>query len=351
MITPDPKFPEIKHITPDIHCDNRGWFMEVFRQREDMTYAQLNLVYFTQRVLRGLHYQPRSPQGKLYMSSHGDIFQVLVDVRQGSPTFGKSTSVRLSGQDKNMIEVPQGFMSGSLCLTESATLFYATTRFYDPSNVIKVNWNDPDLAIKWPMEYPVLNDADAHAQSFNDAFKAYIYTDSGKQKKGDILLQLAQKHGIKTFVETGTYSGDMVDYLDQNYAWEKMYSIELSERLFEIAFARFIGKSNINIINGDSAEVLPRIIAELDKPALFWLDAHECGGTTAKGRKTCPVIEELSAILSRENNDVIVIDDRNNFARWGIDEAKICYLLIEMAPYHKVTFKDTMLICEPEHKV
>ncbi len=170
MIIPDPVFPEIKHIAPDIHRDNRGWFMEVFREGAGQHYRQLNLVYFTQRVLRGLHYQPKSPQGKLYMASQGDIFQVLVDVREVSPTFGKYTSVLLSGQDKNMVEVPPGFMSGSLCLTESATLFYATTTFFDPDNVIKVNWNDPDLAIKWPMEYPVLNEADAHAQTFKEAF-------------------------------------------------------------------------------------------------------------------------------------------------------------------------------------
>ncbi len=170
MIIPDPVFPEIKHIAPDIHRDNRGWFMEVFREGQGQHYIQTNLVYFTQRVLRGLHYQPRKPQGKLYMAVQGDIFQVLVDVRQGSPTFGKSTTIKLSGQDKNMIEVPPGFMSGSLCTSERATLLYMTSRFFDPENVIKVNWNDPDLAIKWPMEYPVLNDADKNAQSFKEAF-------------------------------------------------------------------------------------------------------------------------------------------------------------------------------------
>ena len=120
-----------------------------------------------------------------------------------------------------------------------------------------------------------------------------------------------KKFDLKILVETGTYLGDMVEA--QRSYFEKIYSIELSKKLFRRATTRFKAYSHINIMNGDSGIVLNKLLPEIDKPALFWLDGHYSGGITAKAEKECPVPEELAAILKSDFYHIILIDDARLF--------------------------------------
>lgn len=120
-----------------------------------------------------------------------------------------------------------------------------------------------------------------------------------------------KKFDLKLLVETGTYLGDMVEA--QRNHFEKIYSVELSKKLFQRATKRFKVYSHINILNGDSGVVLNKLIQEIDKPALFWLDGHYSEGITAKGAKECPVLEELEAIQKSNFYHIILIDDARLF--------------------------------------
>lgn len=168
--------PEVLLIEPKVFGDDRGFFFESWNER---TYAEAGIrEHFVQDnhsrsakgVLRGLHYQIRQPQGKLVRVIAGEIFDVAVDIRRGSPRFGKSISVRLSAEQKNLLWVPAGFAHGFVVVSESAEVLYKTTDFYAPEHERTLAWDDPALGIDWPLDgEPLLSAKDRIGQRLADA--------------------------------------------------------------------------------------------------------------------------------------------------------------------------------------
>lgn len=147
-------------VEPKVFGDERGYFMETFNdefapyvRHADGTpcqYVQDNESKSVRGVLRGLHLQLTKPQGKLVRAIEGEVYDVAVDVRPGSPTYGKSVGVYLSEENKRQLLVPEGFLHGFLVVSETARFVYKCTRLYAPEDEFGVMWNDPDLAIDWP---------------------------------------------------------------------------------------------------------------------------------------------------------------------------------------------------------
>jgi hypothetical protein len=134
--------------------------------------------------------------------------------------------------------------------------------------------------------------------------------------KQNIIFEFQKKYGYETLIETGTYKGDMVEA--QKKYFNKIYSIELSIKLYRMAKKRFRKDKNIEIIQGDSGKVLSSIVGKLTKPAIFWLDGHYSAGMTAKGDKECPIFEELEAIFNAKTfNHILLIDDARCFTGQG----------------------------------
>ena len=169
--------PGVLILKPRIFSDDRGFFMESFNRRTwqqatglDFEFVQDNHSSSAQGVLRGLHYQVRRPQGKLVRVVAGEVFDVAVDVRRSSPTFGSWTGVNLSAENKLQIWIPPGFAHGFLVLSEQADFLYKTTDFYMPEHERTIIWNDPDLNISWPPTVtPELSAKDGAAPLFRDA--------------------------------------------------------------------------------------------------------------------------------------------------------------------------------------
>jgi dTDP-4-dehydrorhamnose 3,5-epimerase len=150
--------PEVLILEPRIFGDERGFFFESFnlRQFRDATgvgadFVQDNHSRSGKGVLRGLHYQIRQPQGKLVRVTAGEVFDVAVDLRRSSPTFGKWAGAVLSAENKRMLWVPAGFGHGFLVLSDSADFLYKATDYYAPEHERSVIWNDPDIGIRWPL--------------------------------------------------------------------------------------------------------------------------------------------------------------------------------------------------------
>lgn len=172
------EIPGVLIIEPRVFGDERGFFMESFNQRdwEAMTglktvFVQDNHSASTRGVLRGLHYQlPPADQGKLVRCVVGEVFDVAVDIRKSSSTFGKWTGVSLSAYNKKQFWIPEGFAHGFLVLSETAEVLYKTNHYYAPEYERTIRWNDPRLAIAWPADLqPQLSDKDAAAPLFKDA--------------------------------------------------------------------------------------------------------------------------------------------------------------------------------------
>ena len=169
--------PEVLILEPQVFGDARGFFFESFNLRRwqettglDTVFVQENHSRSTRHVLRGLHYQIRQPQGKLVRVILGEVFDVAVDLRRGSPSFGRWTGVHLSAENKRQFWVPPGFGHGFVVLSEAAEFLYLTTDYYAPEHERAIIWNDPDLAIAWPIEAaPLLSPKDAEAPRFRDA--------------------------------------------------------------------------------------------------------------------------------------------------------------------------------------
>lgn len=165
-ITPT-QIPEVLLIEPRVFTDRRGHFLEVFHaaryleQHIGSAFVQDNLSCSTRGVLRGLHYQLGHPQGKLVMAVAGEVFDVVVDIRSGSPTFGRWTGHLLSAKNCRQLYVPEGFAHGFCVIGPSATVLYKCTDFYVPAEERGIRWNDPQLAISWPVTDPVLSAKDA----------------------------------------------------------------------------------------------------------------------------------------------------------------------------------------------
>ena len=171
------EIPDVLVIEPRVFGDERGFFFESFNQRawEEKTglatrFVQENHSRSGRHVLRGLHYQIRQPQGKLVRVIMGAVFDVAVDLRRSSPTFGRWVGRELSADNRLQLWIPEGFAHGFLVLSEAAEFLYLTTDYYAPQHERSVIWNDPDLAIDWPLDgMPILSAKDREAPLFRDA--------------------------------------------------------------------------------------------------------------------------------------------------------------------------------------
>lgn len=170
--------PDVKIIEPKVFGDDRGFFFEsfnlnAFREKANINdnFVQDNHSRSPKHVLRGLHYQIRQPQGKLVRVVSGEVYDVAVDIRKSSPTFGQWVGVILSATNKRMFWVPKGFAHGFLVLSDHADFLYKTTDFYDPTSERSIIWNDPDLAIEWPLNgsSPILSAKDQNGAKFKQA--------------------------------------------------------------------------------------------------------------------------------------------------------------------------------------
>ena len=162
-------------IEPKVFGDDRGWFMEtfnaaVFRERGlPETFLQDNHSFSIRGVVRGLHYQLREPQGKLVRCTRGTIFDVAVDIRRGSPHFGKWTGAELSEENRRMLWIPPGFAHGFAVRSETAEVIYKCTTLWDRDSDRSILWNDPDIAIGWGVPNPLISSKDASGSRLRDA--------------------------------------------------------------------------------------------------------------------------------------------------------------------------------------
>ena len=171
--------PDVLIVEPQVFGDARGFFYESFNQKVwlektglQTTFLQDNHSRSVKNVLRGLHYQIQQPQGKLVRVIRGAVFDVAVDIRRSSPSFGRWVGAELSEENKRMLWIPEGFAHGFLVLSDFAEFLYKTTDYWAPQYERTIIWNDPDLAIAWPLQnQPVLSTKDAQGKLFKEAEK------------------------------------------------------------------------------------------------------------------------------------------------------------------------------------
>jgi len=167
-------------VEPRLFEDERGFFMEIYHRQKyleaclDRVFVQDNLSHSVQNVIRGLHYQLHHPQAKLIQVLRGVIFDVAVDIRQGSPTFGRWMGLLLSDRRHQHLFIPEGFAHGFCVLTERAEVMYKCTDFYDPDDEHGLRWDDPNLAIQWPVRDPVVSARDAGLPFLSKVRKEYL---------------------------------------------------------------------------------------------------------------------------------------------------------------------------------
>lgn len=172
------RLPDVHVVEPQVFGDERGYFMEVWQARKfagcglDVEFVQDNRSRSAGGILRGLHYQLQQPQGKLVSVIHGEVYDVAVDMRRASPTYGQWVGVTLSGANRLMLWVPPGFAHGFYVTSASADFYYKCTDYYAPEDEHTVAWNDADLDIDWPLpagQAPVVSAKDAEGAAFKDA--------------------------------------------------------------------------------------------------------------------------------------------------------------------------------------
>ena len=170
------KIPDVLIIEPKVFGDDRGFFFESFNQKQfteltgiEKVFVQDNHSLSSKGVLRGLHYQIKQPQGKLVRVVRGEVFDVAVDLRKSSATFGQWAGVNLSADNKRQFWVPEGFAHGFMVLSDDAEFLYKTTDYYSPESERCICWDDKDLAVKWPNEDVKVSDKDANGQLFKQA--------------------------------------------------------------------------------------------------------------------------------------------------------------------------------------
>ncbi|HTV51170.1 MAG TPA: dTDP-4-dehydrorhamnose 3,5-epimerase [Steroidobacteraceae bacterium] len=170
--------PDVVLIRPRVFGDERGFFLESWAETTfagaglGMKFVQDNHSRSGRHILRGLHYQIEQTQGKLVRVTRGSVFDVAVDIRRSSPTFGRWVGVTLSEENHHLLWVPEGFAHGFLVLSESADFLYRCTDFYAPQHERAIRWDDPQLGIRWPLPdgtVPILSQKDAAAPWFRDA--------------------------------------------------------------------------------------------------------------------------------------------------------------------------------------
>ena len=174
---------EVVIIEPRVFPDERGFFMETYKRSEfathgiDEIFVQVNHSRSSKRILRGLHYQKHpKAQGKLVRAVAGEIFDVAVDIRQGAPTFGKWMALSLSSENKKMLYAPPGFAHGFCVVSDEAEIAYMTTAEYAPECEAGIRWDDPDLAIGWPITTPQLSSRDLGWPRVKDADNNFRYS-------------------------------------------------------------------------------------------------------------------------------------------------------------------------------
>jgi dTDP-4-dehydrorhamnose 3,5-epimerase len=172
----DTAIKDVKIFEPKVFGDERGFFVETFRQSHfddlglDVQFVQDNHSSSSKGVLRGLHYQIQQPQGKLVRVTAGEVYDVAVDLRKSSPTFGKHVGVHLSAANKKIVWVPSGFAHGFLVLSDMAEFVYKCTEYYAPEYDRSLLWNDPALNIQWPIDgEPELSAKDVAAKTLANA--------------------------------------------------------------------------------------------------------------------------------------------------------------------------------------
>jgi dTDP-4-dehydrorhamnose 3,5-epimerase len=172
-ITPT-DLPEVLLVEPDVHRDARGYFFEAWHAEKfaeaglDVRFVQDNHSRSQRGTLRGLHAQVAKPQGKLVRVSEGEIFDVAVDIRRGSPTFGRHVAMLLSADNFSQLWIPAGFAHGFCVISETAQLQYKCTDVYDPTSELTIAWDDPAIGIDWPIENPLLSDKDRMGRPLAD---------------------------------------------------------------------------------------------------------------------------------------------------------------------------------------
>ena len=170
--------PDVKIITPKVFGDERGFFMETFRDDwfranvADVTFVQDNHSKSAHGILRGLHYQTQQPQGKLVQVTAGEVYDVVVDMRQDSPTFGQHVGAILSASNHRQLWVPAGFAHGFYVISDSAEFTYKCTDYYAPEFEVSLAWNDPHINIQWPLfdgQLPILSAKDEKGLALHNA--------------------------------------------------------------------------------------------------------------------------------------------------------------------------------------
>jgi dTDP-4-dehydrorhamnose 3,5-epimerase len=154
-------------VEPKVFGDARGFFLETWNRRRyreagvDGEFVQDNVSFSRRGILRGLHFQNPNPQGKLLQVLQGEVFDVAVDIRCSSPTFGKWHGLVLSADNKRQFYIPPGFAHGFLVLSETALFHYKCTEFYSPKDELAIRWDDPEIGITWPLREPLVSERDA----------------------------------------------------------------------------------------------------------------------------------------------------------------------------------------------
>lgn len=179
------QLPHVILIEPPVFPDARGFFMETYKRSDfaaagiDEIFVQCNHSRSARGTLRGLHYQrPPKAQAKLVRTVHGEIYDVAVDLRSGSPTYGKWLGLALSASNNRMLYVPAGFAHGFCVISEEAEVSYMTTAEYSPEHESGVIWNDPDLSIDWPIRDPKLSSRDCCWPPFSQTSVSFCYPDA-----------------------------------------------------------------------------------------------------------------------------------------------------------------------------
>jgi dTDP-4-dehydrorhamnose 3,5-epimerase len=166
--------PEVIVLEPTAFMDNRGYFIETYQQQKyskagiSKEFLQDNQSYSVKNVLRGLHFQLRHPQAKLVRVTHGAVFDVAVDIRRNSRTFGQWHGEILSAENKRQMYIPENFAHGFCVISDGAEFLYKCTDFYVPGDEAGLLWSDPEIAIQWPIKQPILSQKDADLPGLSD---------------------------------------------------------------------------------------------------------------------------------------------------------------------------------------
>ena len=173
--------PGLLIIEPKVFGDARGFFLETWNQRRyreaglPADFVQDNISFSRRGTLRGLHFQNPNPQGKLLQVLQGEVFDVALDIRRSSATFGKWHGLVLSAENKRQFYIPSGFAHGFAVLSDTALFHYKCTEFYSPGDEMAICWDDPDVGIEWPLKEPVLSERDAKGLRLRDAPRERLF--------------------------------------------------------------------------------------------------------------------------------------------------------------------------------